>query len=153
VLSSGADAYVVRSGWVYGASGRNFVKDVARRAREQETITVDDDHVGSPTWSLHLARGLVALGASTAAPGIYHCTNAGEATRYVLTRAVFAELGLDPARVAPAPPAAHPGAVHGPAYGVLSTRRWHEADLPEMAHWRDALHEAFIAVGEDIAEG
>jgi len=151
VLSSGADAFVVRSAWVYGAVGRNFVKTMARLASEQATVHVVEDQVGSPTWSLHLARGLVALGVSNAPPGIYHCTSGGEASWFVFARAVFAELGLDPARVEPTTSAAIPRPAPRPAYSVLSDRRWRAAGLPEMAHWRDALHEAFIAVGEELS--
>lgn len=150
VLSSGADAFVVRTAWIYGAVGGNFVKTMVRLAAENETVSVVDDQVGSPTWSLHLARGLVALGISNAAPGIYHCTSAGEASWFVFARAVFAELGLDPARVEPTTTDAFPRPASRPAYSVLSGRRWHAAGLPEMAHWRDALHEAFIAVGEEF---
>jgi len=151
VLSSGADAFVVRTAWIYGAVGGNFVKTMARLASERETVSVVDDQVGAPTWSLHLARGLVALGASNAPPGIYHCTSAGEASWFVFARAVFAELGLDPARVEPTTTAAFPRPAPRPAYSVLSDRRWRAAGLPEMAHWRDALHEAFIAVGEELS--
>jgi len=150
VLSSGADAFVVRTAWVYGAVGANFVKTMARLAGERETVSVVEDQIGSPTWSLHLARGLVALGVSNAPPGIYHCTSAGEASWFVFARAVFAELGLDPARVEPTTTAEFPRPAPRPAYSVLSDRRWRSAGLPEMAHWRDALHEAFVAVGEEL---
>jgi dTDP-4-dehydrorhamnose reductase len=150
VLTSGAHAWVVRTAWVYGAEGANFVKTMARLARTRDVVRVVDDQIGSPTWSLHLARALVALGASPARPGIYHCTNAGEASWFVFTRAIFAEMGLDPARVEPTTSDAFPRPAPRPAYSVLSHTKWDLAGLPEMSHWRDALHEAFIAVGEDL---
>jgi dTDP-4-dehydrorhamnose reductase len=153
VLSSGADAFVVRTAWIYGAVGGNFVKTMTRLANEHETVRVVDDQIGSPTWSLHLARGLVALGISAAPPGVYHCTSAGEASWFVFARAVFAELGLDPARVEPTTTDQFPRPAPRPAYSVLSDRRWRAAGLPEMAHWRDALHEAFVAVGEEFELG
>lgn len=150
VLSSGADAFVVRTAWIYGGVGGNFVKSIAQLAGMHESVPVVEDQIGSPTWSLHLARGLVALAVSNAPPGIYHCTSAGEASWFVFARAVFAELGLDPARVVPTTAAEMPHVAPRPAYSVLSDRRWRAAGLPEMAHWRDALHEAFIAVGEEL---
>jgi len=150
VLTSGAHAWVVRTAWVYGAEGANFVKTMARLSRSHEKVSVVEDQVGSPTWSLHLARGLVALGASDARPGIYHCTSAGEASWFVFTRAIFAEMGLDPARVEPTTSDAFPRPAPRPAYSVLSHEKWDRAGLPTMAHWRDALHEAFIAVGEEL---
>ena len=152
VLSSGAHAWVVRTAWVYGAVGHNFVKTMARLSKTSETVSVVDDQIGSPTWSLHLARGLVALAASGTRPGILHCTNAGEASWFVFTRAIFAEMGLDPARVQPTTSDGFPRPAPRPAYSVLSDRRWVAAGLPVMAHWRDALHEAFLAVGEELTD-
>ena len=153
VLSSGAYAWIVRTAWVYGAEGPNFVKTMARLSRTHETVKVVDDQIGAPTWSLHLARGLVALGASDADPGIYHCTNTGEASWFVFTRAIFAEMGLDPARVAPTTTDSFPRPAPRPAYSVLSHAKWDASGLPGMSHWRDALHEAFVAVGEDLTDG
>jgi dTDP-4-dehydrorhamnose reductase len=152
VLSSGAHAFVVRTAWLYGAVGGNFVKTMAKLAATREHVDVVDDQVGAPTWSLHVARGLVALGASQATPGIYHCTNEGEASWYVFTRAIFAEMGLDPARVRPTTTDAFPRPAPRPRYSVLSHHKWDAAGLPVMAHWRDALHEAFIAVGEEFTD-
>lgn len=152
VLTSGAHAWIVRTAWVYGAEGANFVKTIARRARSGDgAAQVVDDQVGSPTWSLHLARGLVALGASDNPAGIFHCTNAGEATWFVFARAIYAEMGLDPSLVEPTTTDAYPRPAPRPAYSVLSNRRWLEAGLPSMPHWRDALHEAFVAVGKELA--
>jgi dTDP-4-dehydrorhamnose reductase len=150
VALAGGDCHVVRTAWVYGATGRNFVKTIARLARERETLDVVDDQLGSPTWSLHLARALVALSVADVPPGIWHCTGGGQATWCGFARAVLAELGLDPARVHATTSDAFPRPAARPTYSVLSDTRWREAGLPTMAHWRDALHEAFVAVGEDL---
>jgi dTDP-4-dehydrorhamnose reductase len=152
VTGAGGDCHVVRTAWVYGAQGRNFVKTIARLARdpERETLDVVDDQLGSPTWSLHLARALVALGAADVRPGIWHCTGAGQATWCGLARAVLAEMGLDPARVHATTSAAFQRPAPRPSYSVLSDARWQAAGLPTMTHWRDALHEAFLAVGEEL---
>ena len=83
-------------------------------------------------------------------PGIWHCTNAGEASWYVFARAVFAELGLDPARVVPTTTEKFPRPAPRPAYSVLSGEKWRAADLPVMAHWRDALHEAFETLTDEL---
>ncbi|HTC69486.1 MAG TPA: dTDP-4-dehydrorhamnose reductase, partial [Acidothermaceae bacterium] len=61
VFAEYPDAYVVRTAWVYGATGANFVKTMARLESERETVSVVDDQRGSPTWSHDLARGIVAL--------------------------------------------------------------------------------------------
>lgn len=151
VLTSGADAFVVRTAWLYGAAGPNFVRTMARLARTHETVQVVDDQVGAPTWSLHLARALIALAISDAPAGVWHCTNEGSASWYVFARAVFAEIGLDPARVEPVGTEAMPRPAPRPAYSVLALDKWHRAGLPEMTHWRDALHEAVETLGDELS--
>jgi dTDP-4-dehydrorhamnose reductase len=142
-----AASYVVRTAWVYGATGGNFVKTMARLERERDTIEVVADQRGSPTWSADLARGLVALGRSAAPAGVYHCTNSGDTTWYGLTQAIFAELGADPARVRPTTTDRFPRPAPRPAYSVLSPAAWLAAGLPAMPPWRDALHRAFTELG------
>jgi dTDP-4-dehydrorhamnose reductase len=140
-------SYVVRTAWVYGETGGNFVKTMARLEAERATIEVVDDQRGSPTWSADLARGLVALGRSAAPAGIYHCTNSGDTTWYGLARAIFAELGADPDRVRPTTTDRVPRPAPRPAYSVLSPAAWLAAGLPAMPPWRDALHRAFAEIG------
>jgi dTDP-4-dehydrorhamnose reductase len=152
VLEAGGDAHIVRTAWVYGVGGPNFVKTIARLAGERETLSVVDDQRGSPTWSLHLARGLTALAVADVKPGIWHCTGAGETTWYGFARAIFEELGLDPARVTPTTTAAFPRPAPRPAYSVLSASKWQAAGLPELPDWREALHEAVKAIGSELTE-
>ncbi|ONH32272.1 dTDP-4-dehydrorhamnose reductase [Pseudofrankia asymbiotica] len=145
VLALCPSAYVVRTAWVYGAVGKNFVKAMARLARERDSLTVVDDQRGSPTWSADLAAGIVELVLSGAAPGLYHYTSAGDTTWFHFARAIMEELGQDPAKVAPTTTAAFPRPAPRPAYSVLSARRWHDAGLSSPRPWRDALAAAFAA--------
>jgi dTDP-4-dehydrorhamnose reductase len=138
-------SYVVRTAWVYGATGANFVKTMVRLCAERETVSVVDDQRGSPTWSLDLARGLIELARSGAAPGIYHCTNTGDTTWFEFTQAIFTELGADPARVLPTTTAAFPRPAPRPAYSVLSDQAWRQAGLAPLPSWRSALSAAFAA--------
>lgn len=152
VLAAGGDAHIVRTAWVYGAGGANFVKTIARLSRDRDTIEVVDDQRGSPTWSLHLARGLTALGVADVAPGVRHCTGGGDTTWYELARAVFEELGLDPKRVTPTATTAAPRTASRPAYSVLSARSWLAGGLPPLPHWRSALHEAITTLGRELTD-
>lgn len=152
VLAAGGDAHIVRTAWVYGVGGPNFVKTIARLSRERETLAVVDDQRGSPTWSLHLARGLTALAVADVAPGIWHCTGAGETTWYGFATAIFSELGLDPERVTPTTTDAFPRPAPRPSYSVLSSQKWHRAGLPELPPWRDALHEAVKTLGSELTD-
>jgi dTDP-4-dehydrorhamnose reductase len=141
-------SYVVRTAWLYGAHGHNFVKTMARLEKERETLNVVDDQRGSPTWSADLAAGLLALAGSDAAPGIYHGTNRGETTWRGFAQAVFEELGADPERVLATTSDAYPTPAARPAYSVLSPRSWDEAGLPPLRDWREALAEAFRTNGD-----
>jgi dTDP-4-dehydrorhamnose reductase len=137
------NSYVVRTAWVYGATGANIVKTMARLEGERDTVSVVDDQRGSPTWSADLARGLVELARSGAASGIYHCTGTGDTTWFGFTQAIFEELGADPARVLPITTDEYPVPAPRPAYSVLSDAAWRAAGLTPMPAWRDALRAAF----------
>lgn len=144
VLAAGG--YVVRTAWLYGAHGPNFVCTMLRLAAERDTVAVVDDQQGPPTWSYALARQAVALaGAATAgraAPGAYHGTAAGSTTWYGLARAVFAEAGLDPERVRPTTSDRFPRPARRPAYSVLGHDRWRGTGVAPLPDWRTLLTEA-----------
>jgi dTDP-4-dehydrorhamnose reductase len=143
VAAAGGDATVVRTAWVYGRHGGNFVKTMVRLEAQHETLTVVDDQVGSPTWSADLAAGLVELGVRDGAvPAVLHCTNAGQVSWCGFARAVFEELGADPARVQPISTAEFPRPAPRPAYSVLDGSAWTAHGLTPPRPWRAALTEA-----------
>ena len=143
VAAAGGDATVVRTAWVYGRRGSNFVRTMARLEAERPTVSVVDDQVGSPTWSADLAAGLVAVGArDQASPPVLHLVDTGQVSWWGLARAVFEELGADPARVLPTTSADFARPAPRPAYSVLDTSAWVAAGLPAPRGWREALHEA-----------
>jgi dTDP-4-dehydrorhamnose reductase len=143
-------AYVVRTAWVYGARGANFVKTMARLEGEHDTVRVVADQRGSPTWSVDLARALLELARSGAPAGTYHCTGGGDTTWHGFAQAIFTELGADPARVLPATSAEYPRPAPRPAYSVLSNRSWRAAGLTPLPHWRDGLRRAFSEFGQAL---
>lgn len=155
VLGSGARAWIVRTAWVYGASGGNFVKTMTRLERERDTVSVVDDQHGSPTWTADLATGLLELAARIAGGGprqrILHCTGGGEATWYSFARAIFTELGADPERVLPCRTADLPRPATRPAYAVLSGAAWREAGLSALRPWQAALTD-FLSRYKDLVE-
>lgn len=141
------DSWVVRTAWVYGVTGHNFVKTMARLESTRDTITVVADQHGSPTWSRDLAKGLWALARENPPAGTFHCTGSGQTTWHGFAQAVFEELGADPARVQPIRTEDYPVPAPRPAYSVLSPRAWQEAGLPVMPEWRESLREAFRLYG------
>ncbi|MEV4513734.1 dTDP-4-dehydrorhamnose reductase [Dactylosporangium sp. NPDC049525] len=143
--------YVVRTAWLYGAQGRNFVKTMLRLAATREFVDVVDDQVGQPTWSRDLAVRLVALADSDAPAGVYHGTASGQTTWHGLAQAVFSLSGLDPARVRRTTSAAYVTPAARPSYSVLGHERWAAAGMAPMRDWHTmltaALHDpAFAAV-------
>jgi dTDP-4-dehydrorhamnose reductase len=145
VLSAGGS--VIRTAWLYGAHGGNFVRTMLRLAGERETVDVVADQEGPPTWSYALARQLVALAASGAAPGVYHGTAAGQTSWYGLARAVFAEAGLDPARVRPTTSDRFPRPARRPTYSVLGHDRWSGTGVAPLPYWRTMLSDAMPYLG------
>lgn len=141
-----AAGYVVRTAWLYGAYGHNFVRTMLRLAGQRETVQVVDDQVGQPTWTGALAGQLVDLGraavAGRAPAGVYHGTATGRATWYQFARAVFAGAGLDPDRVRPTTSAQFPRPARRPAYSVLGHDRWRAAGVPVQPDWREQLTRA-----------
>ena len=147
VSSWGSRAHVVRTAWLYSAHGGNFVRTMAALARGGGTVRVVDDQHGNPTWTADLAEGLIALtlAADRMPPGVLHCVNASATTWFGLAQAVFTEIGADPERVVPCSTAEFPRPAPRPANSVLDTAGWAAAGLPELRHWRHALHAAATA--------
>lgn len=131
--------YVVRTSWLYGRAGQNFVATMTRLEREQETVSVVDDQRGSPTSSRDLAAGLLSLVRSDVPAGTYHCTNGGDTTWRGFARAIFTGLGADPDRVLPTTTDAAPRPAPRPAYSVLSPASWQSAGLALLPPWSVAL--------------
>ncbi|MFJ3861893.1 dTDP-4-dehydrorhamnose reductase [Streptomyces sp. NPDC090085] len=139
--------YVVRTAWLYGSWGRNFVDTMIGLENSQETVRVVDDQRGQPTWAEDVAGILVRLGrgarAGTVPPGIYHATSQGEVTWHGLAQEVFRLLGADPSRVLPVTSGELGLAAARPAYSALSHGGWRHAGIRPLRHWRSALHTAF----------
>ncbi|MBK6659223.1 MAG: dTDP-4-dehydrorhamnose reductase [Proteobacteria bacterium] len=150
---------VLRTSWIYGLRGRNFLRTVLRLAREQPALRVVNDQHGSPTWARSVATVtalLVAkLGFSAADyrdyRGIYHLTNAGQTTWYGFAQAVLAGAPLSaPSRrplVTPIVTADYPTPATRPAYSVLDNRKLARTFELAAEPWEMAL----AACLEDLA--
>ena len=87
------DHLIVRTQWLYGLHGKNFVETMLRLAVEKDEIAVVDDQVGSPTWTVDLSQAILAL-LKTGGRGIYHAANSGFCSWNEFARAIFEEAGL-----------------------------------------------------------
>jgi len=134
--------YVVRTAWLYGVNGGNFVKTMLRLAKAHDTLNVVDDQRGQPTWSRDLARQIVALIQADAPAGVYHGTSSGDTTWFDFTRAIFELAGLDPQRVQPTTTDRFPRPAPRPAYSVLGHQRWVDVGVAPIRSWDAGLIEA-----------
>jgi len=140
------NAYVVRTAWLYGAHGPSFVRTMLNRARAASPVSVVDDQRGQPTWTVDVARQVLALITAQAPAGIYHATSSGETTWFGLARDVYALAGADPALVTPTSTAAYPRPAPRPAYSSLGHDGWLAAGIEPIGDWREALERAFPAM-------
>ncbi|MEV4611742.1 dTDP-4-dehydrorhamnose reductase [Kitasatospora sp. NPDC049258] len=138
--------YTVRTAWLYGQHGPNFVATMLKLAAQRDTLDVVDDQHGQPTWSYALAVRLVELGraalAGRAPAGVYHGTASGRTTWFGLARESYRLSGLDPERIRPTTSAAFVRPAVRPAFSVLGHEGWAQAGLPPLADWQEQLAEA-----------
>ena len=134
--------YVVRTAWLYGRHGANFPKTMLSLAASRPTLSVVADQGGQPTWTLDLARQIVAMLDADAPAGVYHGTNSGETSWFEFAREVFRAAGLDAARVEPTDSSTFVRPAPRPSYSVLGHDAWHRAGIAPMRPWREALSEA-----------
>ncbi|MBW3667741.1 MAG: dTDP-4-dehydrorhamnose reductase [Actinobacteria bacterium] len=131
---------VVRTSWLCGRHGPNFVASVLRLARQHEVLTMVDDQVGCPTLADDLAR-MVARLTVEARPGVVHVTNQGAVSRYEFAREVLRAGGLDPERVKPIATADfHPARpARRPANSVLDNAVLRLSGVPLLPDFRASL--------------
>lgn len=138
------NCYVVRTAWVYGAYGPNFVKTMLNLAEARDSVSVVTDQIGQPTWTGDLAEALIDLALSTGVqPGVYHVSGEGECSWFEFAQEIFRNAGLDPARVKPTTSSEFVRPAPRPAYSVLSHQKWIDAGLRRPMQWEDALREFF----------
>jgi dTDP-4-dehydrorhamnose reductase len=148
-------SYVVRTAWLYGAHGKNFVKTMLRLAGNGVSPGVVADQHGQPTWTADVAAQCCALIDQAAAPGIYHATSSGQTTWFGFAEEIFAlaqgqdqDRAPERGRLTPKPitTADYPTPAVRPAYSVLGHAAWQAAGIEPIGDWKDALHRAFPAI-------
>jgi dTDP-4-dehydrorhamnose reductase len=136
VLSSGARALVIRTAWLYGSVGKNFVKSIMWAAKSEPTLKVVNDQSGCPTYAEDLAAAIVSL-AGKDVTGVIHVTNRGQCTWYEFAQAIVREMGFC-CSVIPITTEQAGRLARRPAYSVLSTDRLASLNLA-LPEWSQAL--------------
>jgi len=141
-MSVGLDDLVVRTSWVCGRHGRNFVKTILSRAQQGLPLAVVADQHGCPTLAADLAAGIGRL-VESRRPGLFHMTNQGATTWYDLARDVVALAGLDPTVVSPVTTAEldPPRPAPRPAYAVLDNAALRLSGLPLLPDHHQSLEQ------------
>jgi dTDP-4-dehydrorhamnose reductase len=136
IEQSGADFLIVRTSWLYAPWGRNFVRTIAKLARERDELRVVNDQTGRPSSAEGVAHTILRLLAARAR-GVRHATDAGACTWFEFARRIVREIGA-PCVVTPCTTAEYPRPARRPAYSVLDLSET-EAALGPMTPWETAL--------------
>lgn len=129
--------YIVRTAWLYGKAGGNFVKTILRLAAEREEIKVVSDQIGCPTNAEDLAEAVAGL-MTTGEYGVYHCTGKGYCSWYDFAERIVALSGMK-CRVLPCTTEEYPTPAKRPAYSVLDCSSLNMAGIDVMRDWGEAL--------------
>lgn len=139
---------IVRTAWLYGAKGNNFVKTIIRLAAERDSLNIVFDQVGTPTWTADLSDGLIvmvkALEAGKTPYGTYHYTNEGVASWYDFAVEIVEEakaMGLKVAckRLEPILTSGYPTPAKRPPFSVLDKAKFKKTFGAAIPHWRVSL--------------
>lgn len=140
------DSLLVRTQWLYGLKGKNFVETMLKLGQEKSLLTVVDDQIGSPTWTVDLARGIIAL-IDKDCRGTYHCANSGHTSWNGFAKAIFEESGME-VQVDPMTTEQLNRPARRPLYSTLDCRRLVADTGFEPQSWRDALKQYLKLRGE-----
>ncbi|USK68328.1 dTDP-4-dehydrorhamnose reductase [Peribacillus asahii] len=130
--------FIIRTSWIYGEYGNNFVKNMLKLAHEKKKISVVNDQVGCPTYTLDLVNSILAI-METDKYGVYHISNSGSCSWYEFAQAIFEEarLAVD---LTPCQTIDFPRLAHRPKYSVLEHTSIKTNGFSNMRHWREALN-------------
>jgi dTDP-4-dehydrorhamnose reductase len=143
IAAAGGPSLVLRTSWVYGLRGRNFLTTMRKLAVEREEIKVVADQIGTPNWTRSLAEAtalLVGRGGADLAEraGLYHLSGGGSTSWFGFARAIFADAGQ--ARVVPITSAEYPTAARRPRNSVLASGKFADTFGFSLPPWEQMLH-------------
>jgi dTDP-4-dehydrorhamnose reductase len=145
LLDACPNAVIVRTAWLYGQYGPNFVATMIKLMNTRDSVGVVADQKGSPTWARDLAEAILTIvGTPHARAGIYHFTDEGEITWFDFAKAIYAQgraCGLieHECEVRPLTTAEYPTKARRPAYSVLSKEKIRTTFGVQVPEWRDSL--------------
>ena len=139
IMENMNDFLIVRTSWLFGENGPNFIKTILGLSKERDSLSVVNDQRGSPTFTRDLAMGIRLL-FEKGAKGIVNCTNTGACTWYELAR-FSCDFLKRQVRIEPIKSEEFRRPAKRPKYSVLSSKRFREITGKPMRHWQDAVSE------------
>lgn len=139
------DALIVRTQWLYGRFGNNFVSAILRQAEERRELQIVDDQTGSPTYTVDLARALSAL-ARQDLRGVFHVANSGSCTWYEFGRTILQLAGRSEVRVAPVSSEKIHRPARRPSFSVLNCQKLKEQAGLTLRPWQEALKDYLMSL-------
>jgi dTDP-4-dehydrorhamnose reductase len=140
ILQSGV-GMVIRTSWLYSIYGKNFVKTIAQKSMQSDTLSVVYDQVGTPTWANDLAQAILAIvqkGQSQFIPDVFHYSNEGLCSWYDLAVEINTFLGSG-SKILPILSSEYPTKANRPPYSVLSKAKIKDKYDVNIPHWRESL--------------
>ncbi|MEK3992179.1 dTDP-4-dehydrorhamnose reductase [Robertmurraya sp. FSL R5-0851] len=131
--------FIVRTAWVYGINGNNFVKTMLKLGQDRKELGVVYDQVGSPTYTVDLAKFLVEL-IDSEKYGVYHASNEGVCSWHEFAVEIFKQAGME-IQVNPLTSDQFPRPAARPKYSVLSKKKIEEEGFTPLRDWKEALRE------------
>ncbi len=132
------ETFILRTAWLYGEHGENFVKTILTLLQKKQEIKVVADQIGSPTWANELARAIAAfIRQKTAKPGIYHVSGLGPASWYDFARVIRDQANLK-TKIVPCRTQEFPRPAPRPAYCYLSKAKLHRSGIFKMRPWPES---------------
>ncbi|MDE6490569.1 MAG: dTDP-4-dehydrorhamnose reductase [Muribaculaceae bacterium] len=147
LLALAPDSIIVRTGWLYSPYGKNFVKTMRRLGREQKTLKVVADQIGTPTYALDLAKAIYRILCSHQwVEGIFHYSNEGVCSWYDFAKAIHRLSGITGCDVRPIPTEEYPSQASRPFYSILDKSRIKATYDAEVPYWIDSLQECISRI-------
>lgn len=147
IRSSACDHLIIRTSWLCGASGHNFVRTMLRLGAEKEEIRVVNDQFGSPSYTGNVIHNTMAL-LQAGEKGLWHVTSRGIITWYDFAVEIMRQTGLG-TRIVPVPTSGYPTRAFRPFYTKLSTRSLEDVDGARLVSWSEGLRELLGRITKD----
>jgi dTDP-4-dehydrorhamnose reductase len=142
---------VIRTSWLFGPNGRNFLDTIVAKAKAGERLRVVNDQRGCPTYTIHLAEALIQI-IDRGLEGTIHIANSGDATWFEVAEHAIGVAGID-ASVEPITTGSYPAKAARPAFSVLASDVMKSAGLSPLPHWRQGVEEHLARTGLVKAKG